>query len=487
MDYTNALLTTADMQQAEQYADSHGIPYLQMMENAGNAIFASIIQNYKKQPVVILCGPGNNGGDGFVVARLLKEEGWPVQVAGEVVGKSHDSGIMMAKWQEPILPLTPDILKEEPLIIDALFGAGLMRPLEGNYKNIIEAVNNLKLRVVAVDVPSGVDGNTGEVLGIAAQAEHTVTFLRKRPAHLLLPGKALCGKVLVADISIPEACLEEIKPMLFENTPHLWQLPQISTTGHKYSRGHAAILGRKMPGAPRIAARAARRAGSGLVTLAGPKDIYPILATEEAGALLHHLDTEKDLNELLENPKITGWLIGPGYGVNNKTCSDVLSVLKIGTPTVLDADALTSFEHEPQVLFNNIQKDVVLTPHEGEFKRLFPDLNKDKLSNALSAARRSGSVVVLKGSDTIIASPCGNAAINSNAPSTLATAGSGDALAGIITGLLAQGMDIFEASCAGVYLHAESANLFGEGLIAEDIPEQIPGVLKKLKSNAIHS
>jgi NAD(P)H-hydrate epimerase len=486
LDNTVALLTTDDMKKAEAYADKNGTSYLQMMENAGQAIYDCVNQHYSKRKVVVLCGPGNNGGDGFVVARLLKQNGWDVIIAGEAVAKTADSEHMRQLWEDAILPLQPDVLDGNPLVIDALFGAGLMRPLEGNYGAIVQEMNNRGLDVIAVDIPSGVDGNTGEILGIAPKAQHTVTFLRKKPGHLLVPAKARCGVITVADIAIPEECLQEIKPPIFENSPCLWDVPAPPEEGHKYTRGHTAVLAGEMSGAPRIAARAARRVGSGLVTLAGPKDIYSVLATEEPGALLHHLDTDKDLKTLLDNPKITSWLVGPGYGVGEKTMDTVQQILQKNQQTVLDADALTSFEHQPEVLFSALHENTVLTPHEGEFKRLFPNLKKDKLHNAQKAAKLSGAVVVLKGPDSIIASPDGTAVINSNGSPALATAGSGDALAGIIAGLLAQGMEPFEAAAAGVYLHAETANIFGEGLIAEDIPETLPKALHNLADNKSH-
>lgn len=271
-------------------------------------------------------------------------------------------------------------------------------------------------------------------------------------------------------------------PEVLENTPELWQVPKPQTDGHKYDRGHTAILAGEMSGAPRIAARCARRVGSGLVTLAGPEDIYPILATEEAGALLHHLDTKEDLAKLLSNNKITTWLIGMGYGVHEETCLTVCNILETNKPTVLDADAITSFKNNSKTLFSAIHEDVILTPHAGEFHTLFPHLTVDKLLSAQEAAKLSGAVIVLKGSHTIIAAPDGKTAINTNAPPTLATAGSGDALAGIIAGLLAQGMNTFDASACGVYLHAETANMFGEGLIAEDISDMLPQVLRSLTS-----
>lgn len=480
MDYTTALLTTHTMQQAEKYADSHGTSYMVMMENAGKAIFDCVINNYKKQPVLILCGPGNNGGDGFVVARLLKQAGWSVKIVGDIVAKTPDSKDMLDRCGCDILPISPDVLNDKPLIIDALFGAGLMRPIDGNNGYIIQEINNLQLDVVAVDIPSGVDGNTGEILGIATKAKHTVTFLRKKPGHLLLPAKARCGKVIIANINIPPECLEKIKPIIFENFPSLWQVPAPSADEHKYNRGHTCVIAGEMSGAPRIAARSARRVGSGLVTLAGPQDIYQVLATEEAGALLQHLDTKKDFTNLLANEKITTWLIGPGYGVHEETVTTICNILKTNKPSVLDADAITSFEKNPEKLFSAINGEVVLTPHSGEFKRLFPKLNKDKLTNVQEAAQLSGATIVLKGSDTIIVAPDGRTIINSNASAYLATAGSGDALAGIIAGLLAQGLNGFDAAACGVYLHAETANMFGEGLIAEDIPETLPKVLHKL-------
>jgi NAD(P)H-hydrate epimerase len=339
--------------------------------------------------------------------------------------------------------------------------------------------------ILAVDIPSGVTGDGGEDWGAAA-AVCTVTFMRKKPGHLLLPGRDLCGEVVVADIGIPHAVISSLPTDTWENAPALWRdkLPQLQAAANKYSRGHALLYGGyPMTGAARMAARAAARMGAGLTTIAVPQEAFAIYASALTSIMVHPLMKEHDVAHLLQDTRYTGFLIGPGAGVNDATRTRALAMLATGKPTVIDADAISVFASRADELFQAIRGPCVITPHEGEFKRLF-ETSGDKLSRARLAARSSGAVVVLKGADTVIAAPDGRGIINSNAPATLATAGSGDVLGGLILGLLTQGMDAFPAAAAAVWVHGAAAADFGPGLLAEDLPDLAPSVLRRLKRSA---
>jgi NAD(P)H-hydrate epimerase len=339
-----------------------------------------------------------------------------------------------------------------------------------------------KLPVCAVDVPSGVDGASGAVLGAAAAADLTVTFFRKKPAHLLLPGRRLCGELVVADIGIPDTVLADVPPNTYENDSELWGsvFPFPDIQGHKYGRGHALIVGGSiMTGAARLAAMACARAGAGLVTVAAPAAVWPVYAGALTSTLVQPIPAGDHLDEVLADQRKNVVLIGPGAGASDSTKRQVRQVLEAGRSVVLDADAITVFADDPQSLFKAIKAPCVLTPHAGEFARLFAT-SGNKLADARKAAALSGAVVVLKGADTVIAAPDGRAAINANAPPTLATGGTGDVLAGLITGLMAQGMEAFHAACAAVWLHGLAASLFGPGLVADDLPALIPRALRRL-------
>jgi hydroxyethylthiazole kinase-like uncharacterized protein yjeF len=480
------LLTTDQMYKADALAMARGTPGVVLMENAGRAIFQAIIERFQPVPVAVPCGPGNNGGDGFVVARLLREAGWSVRLGllGDVARLKGDAAHMAARWTGPVEPLSPDLLTGCGLIVDALFGAGLDRPITGIAAELLASINRTGVPVVAVDVPSGVEGTTGRVLGPVAKAAHSVTFLRKKPAHLLVPSKFLCGEVIVADIGIPADVLDTIAPRQWENGPALWRpvFPFPADDGHKYARGHAVVVSGPLAsgGAARLAARAALRVGAGLVTVACPPDALLGHASQLNAVMTLAFS---DFAEVLADRRRNTVLAGPGNGVGEATRDVTLKALGAGRSCVIDADALTSFRDAPEALFAAIAAPCVLTPHDGEFARVFPDLTDGgKLERTRRAAARAGAVVLFKGSDTVIAAPDGRAAINTGAPATLATAGSGDVLAGLIAGLLAQGMAPFEAACAGAWLHGRAAALFGPGLIAEDIGEMLPAVLRELAS-----
>jgi NAD(P)H-hydrate epimerase len=373
------------------------------------------------------------------------------------------------------------------VVIDALFGAGLTRPIEGPARLVIEAINARSLPCLAVDLPSGVQGDTGQVLGIAPQAVLTVTFFRRKPAHLLLPGRGLSGDVVVVDIGIPDAVLDQIGPRLFENTPTLWlhRFPWPRPQDHKYRRGHLLILGGElMTGASRLAARGARRIGAGLVTVACTRATYPIYAADMPGTITAVADDDNAFAALLADERRNAVLIGPGHGIGPATRARTLAAVAADKACVIDADALTAFADRPEDLFGAVRAPCLLTPHEGEFARLFPDLLgvPSKVQRARQAAARARSTVLLKGADTVVAAPDGRAVINANAPATLATGGTGDVLAGMAAGLLAQGMPAFEGAAAAAWIHGEAAARFGWGLIAEDLPDGVPGVLGGLRT-----
>jgi NAD(P)H-hydrate epimerase len=482
----SVLLTVDEMYRADAAAMAAGVSGETLMENAGRAIADAIAARWKACPVAILCGPGNNGGDGFVLARLLSQAGWTVRVAllGDRERLKGDARIHADRWSGPVETLSAGVLEGAQLVVDALFGAGLARPLTGAAAEVVAAVVARGLACVAVDVPSGVDGDTGAILGTAAAANLTVTFFRRKPGHLLFPGRQLCGEVMVVDIGIPESVLDDIAPAQAANGPDLWleEFPWPRFDQHKYSRGHALVVGGSgMTGAARLAAAAARRAGAGVVTVLSPPDSLMIYRTSQVGTLVARLDDAQALADRLADPRSHAVLLGPGNGVKPETRANVMAALAAEKPTVLDADALTVFGDDPADLFGAIAGPCLMTPHDGEYARLFPSLSgTGKLDRARHAAQGSGAVVLLKGPDTVIAAPDGRAVVNSNARPNLATAGSGDVLSGIAVGLMAQGMTPFKAGSCAAWLHGEAATLRGPGLIAEDLPDTLPAVLAAL-------
>lgn len=484
------LFTIAQMREADAAAMQFGVPGIDLMENAGAALTDAIVDSFSPVQTIILAGPGNNGGDGFVVARCLAEAGWPVTVAslGSPCQLKGDAAIARDRWHGPIGTIEEAGLKGAGLIVDALFGAGLARPVDGVAASMLSAANESRVPIVAVDMPSGIDGDTGEELGVAARAEITVTFHRPKPGHYLLPGREHVGRLVVADIGIPKAVDDRFEIGLFANTPVLWSThwPRRSPAAHKYDHGHGVVLGGGIAssGAARLAARAALRAGAGLVTVLCPSSALPIYATSLAAVMVQPFaERDGSFEQYLTDPRQNAFLAGPGAGVGAALCKKVEAVLRSGKAVVLDADALTSFAGASEKLFEVTRENgaALMTPHEGEFSRLF-GLEGDKLSRAQRAATLSAATVLLKGADTIVAHPNGRASILTEAPTTLATAGSGDVLAGIALGLMAQSMPIFEAASAAAWLHAQAAKAFGAGLIAEDLPEQLPGVLSNLEN-----
>lgn len=489
------ILTVSEMTAADQAAIAGGTPGFALMRSAGQAVAEVADAMAERGRIVVVAGRGNNGGDGFIAAAELAARGRDVAVIllCDRATLKGDAALASAEWKGEVLPCDPAALGQPNLIIDALFGAGLNRPVKGDPLAMIEAMNASGAPILSVDLPSGINGDTGEVMGIAVEASATVTFFRRKPGHLLLPGRIHCGEVEVADIGIDADVLDTIAPKTFENVPDLWAdiFPSPQAEGHKYARGHAVVVSGDLTstGAARLSARAALRAGAGLVTVASPRDALAVNAAALTAVMVREVESAQQFAALLTDKRLNACVIGPASGVGERTREMVLAALLAQRSVVLDADALTSFADDPQALFAAIKKQndpqVILTPHDGEFARLFSVLQSahphaSKLERARLAAAQSGAVVLLKGADTVIAAPDGRVAITANAPPWLATAGSGDVLAGITGGMLAQRVPAFEAACIGAWMHGEAGQEFGPGLIAEDLPEVLPAVLRNL-------
>lgn len=469
---TLALLTPEEMGRADALAIGAGIPGEALMLAAGTAVAQAARRLTRPVPTLVLAGPGNNGGDGYVAARLLEGWGWPVDVAALAPPRpGSDAAQAASRWRGPIVPFVPERAARAGLVIDAVFGAGLARDVEGIVAETLAAARG---PILAVDVPSGLDGATGQVRGFAPQAAATVTFFRRKPGHLLLPGRALCGPVTLADIGLPAALLDQIGPRAWRNAPGLWRLPPVlAAAGHKYERGHLTILGGGgMTGAARLAAAAAHRAGAGLVTIQAPDAASA--ATYRAGDP-GTIVSEVGLAALLSDSRRQVWLAGPGLTPHGGTRATLRQLVAAGRRVVADAGALMACAGSPEGLAGC----AVLTPHAGEFARVFGPVGADKPAAVRRAAAATGAVVLLKGADTVIAAPDGRLAVNDNAPATLATGGTGDVLAGIIAALLAQGLPAFESACAGAWLHGEAARRGAAlGLIAEDLLNLLPAALQ---------
>jgi hydroxyethylthiazole kinase-like uncharacterized protein yjeF len=486
------LLTPEEMGEADRRTIAAGTRSYLLMERAGEAVAVAAGRMVPPASrIAVLCGPGNNGGDGFIAARLLGLAAYQVTVflLGPRERLKGDASLAARAWAGPVEEPRRDFAVGFDLIIDALFGAGLDRPIDGEAGAAVDGANESGVPILAVDLPSGIDGRTGGILGRAIFARETVTFFRRKPGHVLLPGRLLCGPVTVADIGNDPLALIAIRPKAFHNLPTLWlpHLPLPRIDGHKYDRGHAIVVSgpANRTGAARLAARAALRVGAGLVSLASPPDALAVNAAHLTAIMLLRMDGPEGLAEILTNPRHNAVVLGPALGVGQPTIDLVHAALASAAAVVLDADALTSFAGGAEALFALIagrRAATVITPHEGEFERVFPDLagHASKLDRAREAAARSAALVVLKGADTVVAAPYGRAAIADNAPPDLATAGAGDVLAGVIAGLLAQGMTPFEAGAAGVWLHGAAAAVAGRGLISEDLPEALPRVFTLL-------
>ncbi len=470
----NRLITTAQMYEADGVTIAAGVSEEQLIANAGRAVCDEVRGQWSPCEVLVLAGPGNNGADGREAARFLRGEGWPVVVWDY----ASDEDVR---------------LDDAELIIDSLFGAGLSRPLDAKLQNLVERVNASGKPVVSVDIPTGIDGNTGLACPVAIKADRTVTFFRQKPGHVLYPGREQCGGIVCCDIGIKDEVLGAIDgPAFFENEPSLWLdvYPRRRAQAHKYQYGHAIAVSGGMcsTGACRLAAMAALRAGAGLVTVASRRSALMVNAGHLTEVMVSAVDTPEELLQLAQDERRNAIVIGPGLGLGERQRDLVLAALTTHAAVILDADALTLFKDDPDLLFKEIIKRkaaVVMTPHEGEFKRLFGDWRQShgsKLQAAAAASKRSGATIVYKGPDTIIAAPDGPAVVNTNAPPYLAVAGSGDVLAGIITGLIAQHMPAHKAACAGVWLHGQAGQKLGAGLLAGELQSVLPEIVAGLQA-----
>lgn len=487
------VLTPSEMKQADLEAIATGIPGIELMRRAGGAVADSAEKLVSPGArIVVAAGPGYNGGDGFVAAAILAKRGYRVSLSllGALNRLAGDAAQAAQEWQSEVDPIENAPFQDADLIIDALFGTGLSRDLDGSARHVVDRMNASGRPILAVDLPSGIDGETGEVRGIAVKAVRTVTFAARKPCHLLMPGRAYSGTVEVADIGIGREILAAKGGSLFANDPALWwsTLPKPGLSSHKYERGHTLVAsgGATRTGAARLAARAALRIGSGLVTVASPPEAIGVNAAHLTAIMLKGCDGPEGLHNILQDTRLNALVLGPALGVHAGTRAMVAVAAHARRSLVLDADALTSFEGLASELHGAFRHaPTVLTPHGGEFSRLFkdhPDIldPESKIERARRAASYTGAVVLLKGADTVIAAPDGRAAINENGTPYLATAGSGDTLCGLIAGLMAQGVPAFDAACAGAWIHAEAGASFGPGLIAEDLADLVPGVLRDL-------
>jgi hydroxyethylthiazole kinase-like uncharacterized protein yjeF len=503
------LLTAAQMRAIESAAMASGrATGLDLMEYAGRGVVAAIWQEWPElaagpHRAVVLCGPGGNGGDGYVIARHLDAAGWTVAVHALAPPATPDAAEMARRWggaARGLADLSWQDLAHAPLVVDAVFGTGLARPIASGIRDALEMARASGCRIVAVDLPSGLCSDSGRVLAEGAPegwpADLTVTFERARLGHVLAEGPALCGRLAIVPLGLGrELAALSRTGGLVERAKPVSDLGK--RTGHKFAHGHALVLagGPGTGGAARLAARGALRVGAGLVTLAPPPEALAENAARLDAVMLRPVADAAALAEVLKDARITALCLGPGLGLRDETRSLLATALDSGRPMVLDADALTLIGRDA-TLFAALHRTCVLTPHGGEFARLFPDIAAklaapatkgpawSKVDATREAAARAGCTVLFKGADTVIASPDGTCAVNSaaydRAAPWLATAGSGDVLAGFIAGLLARGFGPRQAAETGAWLHVECARSFGPGLIAEDLPEELPEVFRAL-------
>jgi len=494
----HCLLSTDQMSAADAATIAGGTPGIVLMENAGAAVAREIFLRWRPRPAAVLCGPGNNGGDGFVIARLLQESGWPVTVlhAPEPERLRGDAKLAFDQWltaapEGSTLPWAPARLGAAELIVDAVFGAGLTRPVDGKAAEILDFAAERAAGgapVVAVDMPSGVDGNSGLCRGTVLPAALTVTFFRAKPGHALLPGAEACGEVVVRDIGIPADVLEAIAPAVAMNSPALWRETWRAPGphDHKYTRGHALVLAGEMPGASVLAARAAARIGAGMVTVgwletAQEPMTADLVAHLPPAILRRRFSTIDDIVQFRRHRKVQITLIGQGFGRSSDKSKQIRDLLEDSSNCILDADAISALSGQLDELNRLISTNTILTPHSGEFGRIADAGGgrdgEDKLGRTRRLAKATGATIVHKGYDTVIADGEGRAVINANGNPVLATAGSGDVLAGMVTGLRAQGLAAFEAACAAVWIHADAAGAAHYGLTADDLPDAIPAAM----------
>ncbi len=493
---TQYILSNSEMAQADLITIKDGLTSIQLMKNAGKAVFKNlpIIQQGK---VLILCGPGNNGGDGFVISNLLIKANLQVEIYHpfELKNRSRDCQFYFQKINKSNFIESISDFEQYEYIVDALFGTGLSRELSEKYIKLFEKINYSNKPIIAVDIPSGINGENSLPQPTALNCTKTITFFCKKKCHLLLPSKKYCGEVILEDIGISKNVFKIMNPKIKKNDPSLWikNFPFPSTMDHKYSRGLLIInTGPKFQtGAARLAGRSALRVGAGAVRLVCDKESAEVLEPQISVEMLSVISEKNELQSILKDKKISSVLVGPGNGVNDETKARTLLSLALVDHVVIDADAISCFANNPEELFIDTYPHTILTPHEGEFKRLFGSNfseNDDKVVRCVEAAKISGSIVLLKGADTVIADPYGNVVINSSEAPYLATAGSGDVLAGIIASLVGRNkMSAFNAACAGAWIHSYLGEYLGAGLIAEDLIDNIPFAVKKLQQYEVHN
>jgi ADP-dependent NAD(P)H-hydrate dehydratase / NAD(P)H-hydrate epimerase len=457
------ILTAAEMQKTE--AES-GVPAAALVQAAGVAVAEAVIARIAPCTVLVLCGPGTNGADGIAAAEQLRAKGWTVRIAA-----MPRKGVKQTQEE-----LNSNLsLKGVGLVIDAVFGTGFHDALPPEIVALFDKIRTKNISSIAIDVPTGIDATQATAAEGTLAAVMTVTFTRRKPAHLLLPAKTLCGRVQLAHIGISDESVAAQNTQAFENHPGLWlrDFPLPGAASHKYTRGHAVVVGgAKRTGAACLAAAAAQKTGAGLVTIAAPASVANIYMTYRASLMVDDFSNSENLREILRDPRKNTVVIGCGLGTDNDAAETLKTALSFNKAFIIDGDALQPGRIWPD--------NAVLTPHEGEFARVFPDITGNKLERARAAARAAKAIVVLKGADTVIAAPDGTAIVHPSAPATLATAGSGDVLAGMIGGLAAQNMPLFMSAAAAVWLHAEAARHHGLGLTAEDIIISLNHVLNAL-------
>lgn len=492
-DQPYAVLTPQAMAKADAYAVQTGVSGARLMERAGANVLHALQQRWSPRPTAVLCGPGNNGGDGWIIAQGLKAKGWPVRVYSHVDRASlvGDAAWAAQGWNDDVQELAQCRLQDHQLIVDALFGAGLNRALEGEPARLARDSQSFRGLCVAVDTPSGLSGDLALRDGPVFRAELTVTFHRYKPAHLLSPGRSQCGDIVLSDIGIPDGWSQTAEPCATLNNPDLWRIPgaEVDTDAHKHSRGRLCVLagGYGATGAARLAARAGQIGGAGFVTLLSGQGALNEIASASDSLVARAYDPDADFDEVLDGHRASAAVIGPGAGLSDRLKAKVLAACSLNIPVVLDADALSVFEDDPAELFKALHDQCVLTPHGGEFSRLFPDLTEaaqsdNKLDRTRQASRQCGAVVVYKGADTVIAAPNGEVRVNVHASPRLATAGTGDVLAGLIGAFLAQGQAAYDAAASAVYIHGEAGRRLGAGGTVETVLNCLPAALEAVSA-----
>ncbi|PHR58034.1 MAG: bifunctional ADP-dependent NAD(P)H-hydrate dehydratase/NAD(P)H-hydrate epimerase [Robiginitomaculum sp.] len=488
---TTKIYRTIDCYALDQVAEDAGVCGFQLMENAGNGMGRIIMARFAPKNACIVCGPGANGGDGYVVAKYLFEQGCAVSL----LSLSPPNPNTVAAQMEARLPAgvqreVKTIPTDCEIIIDCMFGAGLDRPIIARPAVLIEQVNAHPAPVIAADLPSGINGDRAQPGTPSIIAAMTITFEVLKLAHVLEPARSQCGEIVVIDIGFPAGTIDQVEPIAVQNHPSLWpQIPVIpDMLSHKHNRGRLLVDcgGPLQSGAARLAARAGLRIGAGWVTLCGTEDAMQVCANHETSIVLSVRQQGEPIAEVMRSQTPDCVLLGPAGGVGEAMKRQVLDLLQTGTATVLDADALTSFAEHPQDLLEACHAKTVLLPHEGEFRRLFADLTTktgNKISRVKAAAQRAGCTVLLKGADSVMADADGRVVVNTHTSSWLATLGTGDVLAGMVAGLMAQGQGGFDALCAAVWLHGELGRQLGAGLIAEDLPGAIPAMLQQFRGD----